>query len=383
MPEQAIPSGWEEAVNSQAYGKLAIFGEPGSGKTRTATEIMIGICKRLGINGPILFFDTEGSGSDFALKTFRASGIRVIRKKSRSFTAALGAYKVAREVGAVGIIFDSATHLWKDLYEGAMKAKNRTRLTMPEWGKCKMEWAPFSDMFVNSPIHVIVCGRAGKIYEEGVDDDGKKTLAVVGTKMKAEGEFGYEASLVIEMSKVFDENKNGDGIIINRALVLKDRADEINGKTFDMPKFESFAPHFNYLNIGGEHSGVDLKSESDVLFLNDADNEAGQSAKQKQKQIILEEVFALIESEWPGMQADAKTKRNDVFVEMSEFVGSKTPRSKTAFESLSLDAIKKAHWHLVLKINEERKANGLIPEDLLTVPNYANDSALVTETAAA
>jgi hypothetical protein len=371
MSEIQLPNGWEEAVNSQAYGKLAIFGDPGSGKTRTATNIMIGICQRLGVKGPVLFFDTEGSGSDFALKTFRAAGIQVIRKKSRSFTAALGAYEVARQVKAVGIIFDSATHLWKDVYEGAMKAKGRTRLTMPEWGKCKMEWAPFSDGFVNSPIHVIVCGRAGKIYEEGVDEKGQKTLTTIGTKMKAEGEFGYEASLVIEMHKEFDEDENGTTRLINRAVVLKDRADEINGKVFDFPSFKSFEPHFNYLNIGGNHTGVDLKSDSSTLFSDDDDGR-GQAIKAKQKQILIEEIYALIESEWPGQQADAKAKRNEEFVGMSEYVGNAAPRSKTAFESMGLTAIQKAHQHICIRINEDRLANGVAKEHLLAVPDYAN-----------
>ena len=47
------------ARNKHCYGKIGLFGGPGSGKSRTATEIAIGIHKQIGSNKPIAVFDTE------------------------------------------------------------------------------------------------------------------------------------------------------------------------------------------------------------------------------------------------------------------------------------------------------------------------------------
>jgi hypothetical protein len=47
-----------------------------------------------------------------------------------------------------------------------------------------------------------LCGRAGYEYDHEENEDGGKDLIKIGTKMKAEGEFGFEPSLVIEMERL-------------------------------------------------------------------------------------------------------------------------------------------------------------------------------------
>ena len=74
--------------------------------------------------------------------------------------------------------------------------------------------------------------------------------------MKAEVEFEFEPSLVVEMS-----TDQENGTLVNYAHVKKDRSDKINGKDFKMPKFKDFEPHFSCLNLGGEHVGVEYSEE--------------------------------------------------------------------------------------------------------------------------
>lgn len=81
--------------------------------------------------------------------------------------------------------------------------KSVDRLQLNDWGYLKGEngWGKFADLYVNSPVHVILAGRAG--YEFNVDEDekGNKQLEKTGVKMTAEGEFGYEPSLLVYMGR--------------------------------------------------------------------------------------------------------------------------------------------------------------------------------------
>jgi hypothetical protein len=54
--------------------------------------------------------------------------------------------------------------------------------------------------FLNSPLHFVIAGRAG--YESDIEENEethKKELTKTGIKMKTEGEFGFEPSLLIQM----------------------------------------------------------------------------------------------------------------------------------------------------------------------------------------
>ena len=80
--------------------------------------------------------------------------------------------------------------------------------------------------------------------------------------MKAEADFGYEPTLLIEMEQVrVDKDKTGSSFI-NRAWVIKDKfmSSGLQGKNFDMPKFEDFLPHISRLNLGGNHSPIDMET---------------------------------------------------------------------------------------------------------------------------
>lgn len=290
-----------------AYAKVGFFGFQGSGKTYTSCGIAIGLCKRIE-NNNIAFFDTE-TGSDWLIPKLKAEGLKVFQVKSRAFNDLLQTIRECEQNGIGVLIIDSITHIWRELCDSYQKKLKRTRLQFQDWNIIKGEWQKYTDLFVNSRIHIIVCGRAGYEYDTELDEEGNKELIKTGTKMKAEGEFGFEPSLVIEMEAIMPKKQRGkketnlvtSGVrskFIHRAYVLKDRSDTLNGSIIDNPNFESFSTHFNHLNIGGKHLGVDTFRNSENLFTID-----GKPQWKKDKEmaaIAFEEIMAEINLIFPG-----------------------------------------------------------------------------------
>lgn len=324
--------------NSQpTFAKVGIYGAAGTGKTRTAYEIAVGLIKEKKIGKPVVFFDTE-KGSDWILPLFTEAGIKCFVKKSRSFKDLLKAVELA-EKEASFMIVDSISHVWRELTNSYLSQLNKDRrkfledkyskqwvdknfkpsirLEFQHWGQIKPMWAKFTDRFLNSHLHMIVCGRAGDIYEYQEDEKGKKELIKSGTKMATEKELSYEPSLLIEMQRKII---NGKEKLFG--FVEKDRSDKINQKEFELPKYSDFKPHFDFINIGGVNGQNSFDSNSESLFegktLEPGDEFANEKKKRKE---LSEEVKGLLELKIPGTSADAKQKKNslinDVFRTLS------------------------------------------------------------------
>lgn len=310
----------QKATNEQAFLKAGILGFPGSGKTYTASMLAIGIAAALAEKKPVAFFDTE-TGSDFLIKRFEEEKIELLRLKSFAFVDLLQAGKEA-EAGCSVLIVDSITHIWRQLCEDYAKKKGIRRLQFQHWSEIKQTWAAWTNFYLNARLHIFVCGRAGYEYDFEAQDDGKKELIKVGTKMKVEGEFGFEPSLLIEMERAERSAKPGAGWI-HRAHVLKDRTDTINGRSFDFQRnqdgyqpgayrvvFDAFNPVIQQLNIGGAHLGVDVTRNSEELF-SGPDGAPEWKYKQQQKEIALDEIKELLIKHFPGQSAEAKKAKAD------------------------------------------------------------------------
>lgn len=319
------------AKNRMAYSKIGIYGSAGSGKTRTATEIAIGLHKAIESTKPIAAFDTEPAFG-FVLPLFESAGIELlIADESRALSDLMSFMDEAEKVCDI-VIIDSITHVWRDAQDSYLSRLNKSRksqnkkplyaLEFQHWRPIKAAWAEFTDRFLSSKMHVIVCGRAGTIYEYQDKDDGsgKKELISTGTRMATEKELGYEPSLLIEM--VTDRR---DGKTVNVALVQKDRADRLNGHEVDFPTYKKLEPHFKALNIGGEHFDSMDSRNSENLYP-DA-SESGWDQESRQRQIYSEELIELIKKHYPSQSVDDKQKRADL---LEEICGT---RSWTAIEN--------------------------------------------------
>ncbi len=313
---------FKKATNTMAFAKVGILGFAGSGKTRTATEIAVGLHKSLGSTKPVLFIDTE-TGSEFVLPIFKTHKIEMMVSKTRAFKDLAEGIKEAPGISDI-LIIDSVSHFWVDIVESYRKKKNVNRLSFQDWGIIKPMWNnEFSTPFVTSTLHIIVCGRAGFEYDYFEGDDGKMELYKTGTKMKAEGEFGFEPSLLIEMERIknpeatesYREAKTKDAKMkaakrmaserefVRMATVLKDRSDIMDGKVFYNPCFDDFAPHWQSINIGGEHKPIEA-GDSTGLF--NVEGKPQWKIDQEQKEILRAEIKATIDKFFPSTSAAEK-----------------------------------------------------------------------------
>ena len=302
----------KKAEKNIAYCKIGIYGDAGSGKTRTAAEIAIGLIKSNGLKPIVAMYDTEPA-HQFIQPLFEKEGIDLLveDKVSRSFVSLMGFMKEAIEESSV-IIVDSITHVWQELQkahldkinEGRKKYNKYPLQKLHHWGAIKEEWRKFTDLFLTCKAHVIVCGRAGSIYEyQENEETGKKELITAGTKMATEKEMGYEPSLLIEMQKIRDKSS---GRLVNTAFIEKDRADKINGDLIPFPNFEKLRPHFDFINLGGNH--FEMKNDnSQNLFDEEGRDETYRN--KREAEFLLGEIKEILESISGGTSNEAKEKR--------------------------------------------------------------------------
>lgn len=334
---------FQKATNTQAFAKVGLLGFAGTGKTFTGTQIAIGLVEHLRKKGiesgakPAMFLDTE-TGSDWVKPQFDDAGIDLFTAKTRAFRDLIAAVDEAEASGSV-LMIDSISHFWRELMDSYMKKKRRTSLQFQDWSVLKGEWGRFTDRFVNSNVHIVMCGRAGYEYDYFERDDGKKELEKTGIKMKAETETGYEPSLLILMERHHDLEKNK---VWRTASVLKDRATRLDGKEFRNPKFKDFLPHIEFLNLGGEQLGVDTSRTSETLF--DGQGDTQWRRDKQEKEIALEEIGEVVRKHHGGASADAKEARLSL---MEKHFGT---RAWKRIEALPLDELKTARNALWLEL---------------------------------
>lgn len=325
------------AKNQVGCLKCGILGFQGAGKTYLAVDIALGLIKLTKATKPLYFIDTE-HGSDWAIPRCDQAGVPLKTWKTRAFKDLITAQHIAERESSL-LIIDSITHFWNELVVAYKKSHNLgKRVPWYHWGPIKEEWAQFSEWFVNVPLHIIVCGRAGYTYDEQEDQEGQKELLKTGTRMKVEGEFGYEPALLIELER---ERASGEvgARIVRRAYVIKDRRmdkDTLDGKVFDNASFKDFLPHIQALNLGGEHLGFDATSHSeDVLVSDDS-----RSEYIRMRTIALEEIEEECKTLWPGRTAKEQAIKGAV---MEALFGTK---SWTAIKGLAVPQLQDAVWRL-------------------------------------
>lgn len=331
---------WDDPDNAAGYLKAGLLGFAGSGKTLTSVLLAAAARDVLGQTGPIAFFDTE-SGAAYVKDHISAlTGQRPLIKRARSFDDLVAFGKACVESNVSVAIVDSITHPWRELCDSYLQQRNEARraagrgpalkkLEFQDWNVIKPRWAQWTDFFINSPLSIIICGRAGWEYEMERDEEtGKKELNKVGIKMKAEGEFGFEPSLLVEME--LEQTLRAGSIvpdIARHATVLKDRFTVLDGKAISFPSvaftpeglqkaYESvkrfFSPHLNLL-VPGASNRVDTSKQSE--FQMDETGEAAMFREKREREILCEEIQAEIVATYPGQSAVEKQAKVEVLKE--------------------------------------------------------------------
>lgn len=309
-----------KAANDTAgYLKAGFLGFAGSGKTHTAMEMAIGARRHFKLDGPIAMFDTEDGSSYWAKRIRERTGKPLLVEKGRSLDALMSVAREAQAEKCSVLIVDSITHVWREVCDAyllalqkAVKDQNEAkgwkrripdRLEFQDWARLKESWSRWPNWYLTSPMHVIVCGRAGYEYDMEEDDRGKKQLIKSGIKMKVEGEFGFEPSLLIEMYREQDPETHE---VTSYARVLKDRFDIIDGKEFPKPTFATWLPHIEKLTPA-DH--VPVNTETGTKFEMDAQGHSEWEREKRQREKLAEEVDHVFTLLWPGSTKEEKRAR--------------------------------------------------------------------------
>jgi hypothetical protein len=330
------------AQNTQAFFKGGFQGKQGSGKTTTAALLQVGVSKELCGGAPVGFFETE-SGSSFLIPIFAAEQVEFFTTPvTRSLADLLAFLDEAKSLGCCAVIIDSITHVWMDVLAAAKKKFDVDELEFRHMDAVKSEWKRWTDAFTVSPLHVVVCGRLGYEWSWEKNERGKRELVKGDSKMKAEGEFGYEPNFVVELEAVRD----ADDRFIHRAYVDKDRSWKLNGKTFDFKDrdaykagdykevFNAFRPHFDTLRIGGPASVIAPVTPATDLFT--PEQRSNWQERSRRRVVAGEEIEGAMTALWPGQDKESKKVKVEL---LHALFGS---RSWTFVESLPYDRLESA-----------------------------------------
>jgi len=165
---QALGSG-------QGYLKAGFLGFPKSGKTYTALLLAMGAKKEMGAEGPIAMLDTEG-GSEYVHSMVKeGTGHDLLGVRSRSFDDLLAVGQECVKEGVGVLVVDSVSHVWRELCDAFLTNVNKQRakrnlrprhnLEFQDWNPLKAQWGKWTDFYLNAPLHIIICGRAGFEYD--------------------------------------------------------------------------------------------------------------------------------------------------------------------------------------------------------------------------
>lgn len=346
-----------ELVAGKKFVKAAFSGFAGGGKSRTASEFVIGAYHALGCTKPAMIIDNE-NGSRFLVPLFRNAGIKALLKQTTSLEDVLAAIDFLNK-GEIDFLFaDSLTKVWYRYIRDYLAKNRKVFMGLDDWGKVLPKWQEsFSDVFVAAQGSIVFTGRGGFEYTKEDDEYDEETgrkkkggYVKSGVKMKMAGETPFEPDLNVWMER--EEEITSSGIRVWReALIMKDRSGLIDGKTFVNPTFADFQPFIGY--IVDEPTGA-VAGETYSRNLAPGEN-YDSYARKTSKQIALEEIQEEIVKLHPGQTKDDKTSKANLLEELF------STRSWTAVENLSLEKLTEARSALWIK--SRGHAYGIDPAD--------------------
>jgi hypothetical protein len=338
--------------NTKPYLKVAFEGFAGCGKTFTMAQLAAGLHTRIGSTKPIVIFDTERAAK-FLRPFFADHGIKILHKESRSLADLREAMKRCREGASDILLIDSISHIWESFLAAYAQKVRRTRLEFQDWGIIKPTWkAEFSDPFVRDPYHCMMTGRAGYEYAQEKDDQGKRQLVKTGIKMKVEGETAYEPDMLVLMER-FEELLTDQRKVWREAMIIKDRSNLIDGKSFTNPTYHDFSPAIEAILSDPTERRPSAEGDASRLFRTEEDKRE----YTRKRDILLEEIEAyMVSSGFAGTGAEAKRNKVD---SLKAAFGT---ASWTAIQATSVDRLgvgfEALKMHIAAKLAEGKPAEG-------------------------
>lgn len=318
-------------VAKNDFIKASFGGFAGSGKTRTASEFVIGAYKHLNCTKPVLIIDNE-KGSRFLVPLFNKAGIKTMVKDTLSLADIIQSFNFLNNGDIDFLFIDSLSKVWYQYIRDYKSANRKTFMTLQDWGKILPSWQEeFSDRFVNLNGNCVFTGRGGYTYDvEENEETKKKEFIKSGVKMKMAGETPFEPDLNIWMDICQKLDEDGKPITWREATILKDRSSLIDGNVFKNPTYKEFKPVVDFLISipKGE-----VKGETDKSNIAPAENYASYEKKEL-RAIALENVKALFDKY--GFGTSKEDKQYKVLIS-EKFFGT---TSATELEKMSPDLLK-------------------------------------------
>lgn len=356
-------------ASDSSYLKAGFYGEGGSGKTHTAIAVAMGLRQQFKLKGPIAFFDTE-RGSDYWNKRVKlATGVPMLVAKKRSLPDLLTVVDECLASDVAVLIVDSITHVWREVCDSylaeAKAAAEKKKWRVPDslefqdWARIKLQWQKWADKFLNSPLHIITCGRGGDTYEHQINERGKRELVKTGTKMKAEKEFQYEPGLLVEFEHDFTDDNPPQKVI--RARVWKDRFDLINGREALLPGYDFFKPHIDELNPSA-HVPVDTTARSEYGL--DETRTDSWRRELLERKMLAEQIQACLTIVWPGRSDEEKLKKTKALQEYWSNLSWTAVSERTPSESMrsGLRRFKADHCREFPKLDDVPEWSNLVDD---------------------
>jgi hypothetical protein len=359
-----------ELKSENHFIKASFGGFQGSGKTRTATEFIIGVYKDLKCTKPILCLDNE-KGSRFLIPIFKKQSIPVLVKDSTSLSDVIQAFEYL-EKGEIDFLFiDSLTKIYYQFVKDYKKKNRRSFMSLMDWGKLLPAWQEeFSDRFVNTEGNIVFTGRGGFEYakeEDQKDENGNVTekggFVKSGVKMKIAGETPFETDLNVWMQLEKEFSKDKKPVQTNVAYILKDRSDSINGRSYSFPKYRNFRPIIRF--IQGLPIG-DVAKESEHQNLTPGSDRDYFEWKQNQK-IELEKIHAVFDLHGLGSPRSADDKKTKTLITQKIF----GTTSNTEIEKMDAPKLSFKRSELEELFEELKESENYFE----TIENYGKDFA--------
>ena len=298
-------AGFRKATAKQAALKIGFYGPPGSGKTFTALLVAEGLARHTGKR--IAYVDTE-QGTDFYSKAVptrqhHPEAFDFDALYTRSLTEVLKEVKELDPKQYGVIVIDSITHLW-EAARAAYSGKETRIGTIPiyAWGTIKKPYKELITFLLNSPMHLLICGRQGQEY---TTDEETGELKNIGVKLKAEGETPYEPHILIRMEAIRQGQGKIRGQGVPTAYAEKDRTGVLAGKVIPWPNFQNIAAPILDL-LGSEQAQL---PDEETTAAQDADALLSeQQRKAKRSHAILRQHRAQLEMAETKEQVDKVSK---------------------------------------------------------------------------
>lgn len=317
----------QPACVDQSAAKIGLYGPQGAGKTLTSILLAIGVSKHLHNHAPIAMLDTD-HGANFIEGICRAEGVPLLVSSSRSFVDMRSALTEAEQAEACVYLVDSYSVPYRELVDALRVKLGFVGRNIPfqHREEIKAVWDAWVSQMLAAPLHCILAGRLAFTWDEAEDEAGDPRLVKLGTRMRGEGDAGYEPNLLIELEAIQDiaarakRTRAKTGSFVHYAHVVKDRWMTLNGRTFafkDLNSYkpgdylkvwESFKPHFDKLAPVNSSfvTILDRAQRSSADLFEKPNGESAWQDRARRVTVACEELGATLEILWPGQAAAAK-----------------------------------------------------------------------------